>query len=391
MKDLSIFFQPATLSEEENVANNWSLHHQVLLHTEQDFPQMDKKGVAIFNVPEERGMAKVSQATLSGQTSSWVNFFLNLYPGMNWQNQIYFLGDLSPGATLQDTYFALTEVTSELIKNNITPIVVGAGQDLTYAMYKAYAGLEQLVNLCAIDAKLDFGDVEAPIRDNNWLSKIVLDKPCYLFNFSNIGAQSHFIPPKEILLFDELFFDITRLGRLSNELHLAEPVLRNTDLLSCDLDVLRCADWQGGQHASPNGLFAHELCQLMRYAGISDKLSAVGLFNYAKQNTRPSDDALVAQLIWYFIDGYENRQGDFPIGSKKNYIKYRVFISELDEEILFLKSDKTGRWWMEVPYPPEKGKKYIRHQLVPCDYVTYQEAMKGEIPDLWWRTYQKLG
>ncbi|MCC5924206.1 MAG: formimidoylglutamase [Crocinitomicaceae bacterium] len=391
MKDLSIFFQPIHFDASKDDLAKWKLEHQVCLHTALGFPLIENKGIAIFNVPEERGKTDIKEPFLEKNNNSWLTEFLNLYPGFNWHNQIYVLGDLLPGASLEDTYFALTEVTAELIKNNIIPFVIGGGQDLTYAMYRSYADLEQLVNLCAIDAKLDFGDAEAPINDNNWLSKIVLDKPCYLFNFSNIGAQSHFIPSKEILLFDELYFDITRLGLISNQLQMAEPILRNTDLLSCDLDVLRSSDWMGGQHASPNGLFAHELCQLIRYAGISDKLSAVGLFNYSKHCIRSSDNALIAQLIWYFIDGVENRQGDFPIGSKKNYFKYRVFMSELDEEILFLKSDKTGRWWMEVPYPPEIGRKYMRHQLVPCDYITYQEAMKGEIPDLWWRTYQKLG
>ena len=39
---------------------------------------------------------------------------------------------------------------------------------------------------------------------------------------------------------------------------------------------------------------------------------------------------------------------------------------------------------------PKQGNKYERHQLVPCDYDDYKKAMNNEIPNLWWKTYQKL-
>jgi hypothetical protein len=45
---------------------------------------------------------------------------------------------------------------------------------------------------------------------------------------------------------------------------------------------------------------------------------------------------------------------------------------------------------MEVPYPPKKGSKYERHLMVPCNKEDYDFATKNEVPDLWWKTYQKL-
>jgi formiminoglutamase len=46
---------------------------------------------------------------------------------------------------------------------------------------------------------------------------------------------------------------------------------------------------------------------------------------------------------------------------------------------------------MEVPYPTSEFSKFERHHLVPCNKTDYDNAMKNEMPDLWWRTYQKLG
>jgi hypothetical protein len=45
---------------------------------------------------------------------------------------------------------------------------------------------------------------------------------------------------------------------------------------------------------------------------------------------------------------------------------------------------------MEVPYPLQKNAMYQRHFMVPCDEDDYQRAMKNELPDLWWKTFQKL-
>jgi hypothetical protein len=91
------------------------------------------------------------------------------------------------------------------------------------------------------------------------------------------------------------------------------------------------------------------------------------------------------------MDGVSQRVGDFPIGSKKEYTKFTVFLEEIRHDLVFLKSNKSDRWWMEVPYPPKEGLKYERHHLVPCNRRDYDLALGNDIPDLWWRTYQKLG
>jgi hypothetical protein len=44
---------------------------------------------------------------------------------------------------------------------------------------------------------------------------------------------------------------------------------------------------------------------------------------------------------------------------------------------------------MQVAYPSTSSKNE-RYHLVPCSYDDYQLAVNGEMPDLWWRTQQKL-
>lgn len=386
MKDISIYFQPV---EPFGEFSEDKLGEYTLKHTENYFPEMKADGVAIFNVPEYRNDTDNKNYTFN---TNFRKSFYELYKGFNWDFTLYDLGTIQPGDQISDTYHAITTVCTEFIKKNIIPVVVGGSQDITVAIYKAYKELEQLINLTTIDNNLDLGvlieKVPEPIH-NAWLNNILVHHDSYLFNYTNIGAQGHFISNKTFNIFDELYFDICRLGDVNADITLTEPYMRNSDIVSIDLTCIRASDLQNNHYTSPNGLFAHELCRIMRYAGISDKLSSIGIFNYYSQNHKVTDE-LVGQLIWYFLEGYAQRKGDFPIGSKKTYTKFRVFMEELNEEIIFYKSDKSGRWWIEVPYPSNREKKYLRHQMIPCSYETYKEAMKGEIPDLWWKTYQKL-
>ena len=167
--------------------------------------------------------------------------------------------------------------------------------------------------------------------------------------------------------------------------------MRNADLLSFDVSAIRYSDAPGNGNAGPNGFYGEEACQIVRYAGISDKLTSIGFYEMNPKLDRQGQTAhLVSQMIWYFIDGYYNRAHDFPFTNEEDYLKYRVTITDHKEEIVFFKSKKTDRWWMEIPLPAEQKIKYERHYLVPCSYKDYQEACNNDIPDRWWMVYQKL-
>jgi hypothetical protein len=45
---------------------------------------------------------------------------------------------------------------------------------------------------------------------------------------------------------------------------------------------------------------------------------------------------------------------------------------------------------MEVPFPPRKGNDLRRELLISCSYADYQDAAEGNLPDRWWKTFQKL-
>lgn len=382
MEDISFYFAPVA---SERLSES-GLGQEIDIHTEHGFPELKKGGIAVFYVPEFRKSNYSNPASEKFREQLY-----ELHSSGGWEKQLYDLGDVLPGESVNDTYFAVGKIVAELVKNQIIPVLIGGSQDMTMALYKGYEKLEQFVNLCSIDSKLDIGNPDEEIHAEGYISQLLVQRPCYLFNHANIGLQIPFAKKDELELFEKLYFDYCRLGEFNADFKRAEPHLRNSDILSIDLTSLRYSELVDSQYTNPNGFYAEQMCQMARYAGVSDKLTSIGIFNYLpEKSTAVNISNLVAQIIWYFIDGVNARVGDFPIGTRKEYLKFIVHLDDFTEQLTFYKSDKSARWWMEVPYPAEEGRKYERHYLVPCNQEDYERAMKNEIPDLWWKTYQKL-
>jgi len=355
------------------------LGSKIVFHTAEDFPDLDKIEIAIIGVLENRGDINQSEEV---NLSHIRKELYRLFPG-NWNASIADLGDILAGNSIDDTHFALRKVVSSLIKKKIIPIVIGGSQDLTYALYRAYDELEQMVNLVSIDNKFDFGKESDAVSASSYLTKIIIEQPNNLFNFSNVGFQTYYNPQEEIDLIDKLFFDAYRLGDISNNLAIAEPVFRDADFVSLDLTAVKSSDSGNFTSFMPNGFNGKEICALSRYAGISDKVSLFGVFNH---NNSKQESVLIAQIIWYFIEGFHYRSNEYPFGTKENYIKY---IIPLEEELIFYKSNKTDRWWMEIPFISSSNNKLKKSTLLPCSYEDYLGACNQEIPERWWKAQRK--
>src|SRR5690606_33265429 len=309
------------------------------------------------------------------------------------QVRIADLGNIQAGATIQDTYIALKNAVDELIKQDIVPVIIGGGQDLTYAQYQAYEGLEQRVEVAIIDARFDLDQDQAentPLNAKTYLNHIILHQPDYLFNLSNLAYQTYLVSKESINMYDKLFFNTMRIGMIAGKLDQAEPLIRAADMVSFDIGAIRASEAPGNANAGPNGLYGDEACQFARYAGMSDKCSSLGIYEYNPTfDPMGQTGMLIAQMIWCFIDGYYSRKKDAPMYPKSNYMIYRTNLEGEDYELVFVKSKKSDRWWMQVPYFGSKSVNE-RFYLVPCRYEDYQLAVSGEMPDLWWKTHQKL-
>lgn len=342
--------------------------------------------VAIIGVPESRGIGKIQSINSNFFRESFYSFFSskNIQP-----NQVIDLGDIIPGEKKEDTYFALADVLHELLSKKIIPVIIGGTDDLAFANFKAYERFEHTINITHISKSIPLGNPEEEILNTNWLNKVILYQPNYLFNYSHLAFQSFYVDESEKELLDSLNFDFHRLGEISNNVEQAEPIVRNSDMLSFNMDAIRNSDANEVFNSSPNGLFGHQACQIAKYAGISDKLTSFGIYNANLSGCSVTSE-LMAQMVWYFIEGVFQRKNDYPAGKIDNYTKYNVALKTSEHEVAFYKSDKSQRWWMQIPYPASVLLKNQRHYLVPCTYEDYQKACNDELPDRWLKTYHKL-
>jgi len=349
-----------------------------------ELPEMSNVSLALLGVKENR-----NDVDYIGEKLCFDDIrksLYSLYPG-NWTHKIIDLGDIEKGESVKDTYFAMKTVIEALLKKNITPLILGGSQDLVYAQYRSYDSFGKMVNIVNIDNKFDLGDADHPISNKSYLGKIIVDKPYSLFNYSTIGYQSFFNAPEEISLMDKLFFDAYRLGEVTSDITLVEPILRNADIVCLDSGTIKGSELSYKNNESPNGFDSREICAIARYTGISNKVSSFGVYELKDFNTTKSASMLIAQIFWYFIEGYNFRVIDDDFSNENLYVNYKVPID--DEILLFKKSNKTGRWWIEMPFISDNNNKLKRSTLLPCTYGEYLSACNQEIPERWMKARRK--
>lgn len=349
-----------------------------------DFPDLEDVKIAIIGVHEEQGTE--NKGTEHGPDHVRKALYKLYRP--DYDVHIADLGNIKAGNTYKDTIYALKTVVGQLLYRKVVPIILGGSHDLTYGQFLGYEELEETVNVTVVDEKINIRENEEGPSADNFLLDMFLHEPNYLFNFSQIGHQSYFVDPETLHALEILHFDCYRVGMLNNNMEEVEAIIRDSDVVSFDIAAVRASDAPGHAQVTPNGFDGEQACRIARYAGISDKVSSFGLYEINPMyDERSLTATLAAQMIWYFVDGYYHRLNDKPLQDQASFLKFMV---ELEEHgLTFWKSQKSGRWWMEVPFNVTK-EKYKRHHLVSCSYNDYQTAMQGDVPDRWIRAYDKL-
>lgn len=276
----------------------------------------------------------------------------------------------------------LIPVVNELLAGRVLPIILAGNDDFARAQFLAYQDAKALINLAVVDERFRFGG-----KDDVYTSLLSPVHPL-LFNFGLVGLQVHQTPPDVLHFLTKNNFDTVRLGKSRAAIEETEPVLRDADLLAFHLGALKQSEAPGVAGASPSGFFVEEACQLCRYAGMSDKLTSFGIYGYRPDLDRDAQTAQVAaQMLWYFLEGVFNRKNDYP-ASQAGLTEYIVAYRQLNYQLTFWKSAKSGRWWMQVPVATKK--KHDRHRLIPCSFQDYQMACREELPERLMQALQRF-
>lgn len=377
-------------------ANSW--FKNVIIHTEKSpdtgsaLLETDKSDIAIFGVCEERGTI-INKGTSMGPDEIRIKLYHLKKNTATYK--ITDLGNLKPGANLEETYLRLKEVCETLIKNKVLPIILGGSHDLDYGQYLAYQNSKKPVSVLNVDAMLDMETSNKIEMCRQHTYRLLTYEPNFLFNFSHLGYQSYLTNLSSIASLEELHFESYRLGEIRENIGEIEPVIRNADMMSFDITAIKQSDAPGNLNAQPFGLTGEEACQICWYAGLNDKLTSTGFYEYnPNEDIKKQTAAVIAIMIWYFVEGFYNRKNELDFNSG-NYKKYIVTLNQgtpsgkdASYDLFFYKNKRTDKWWLEVPYPSEKQ---LKNYIIPCSYNDYQAAAnKGELPRRWLLAHAKL-
>ena len=320
------------------------LGNKIKIFSDKDgIPDLDFIDIAIIGVSEYRNSTDFIGDDFS--LNEIRKTFYNFYPG-NWSTNLADLGNLILGENVEETYGRLISLFSILFEKRIIPIIIGGSQDLLYANYRAYDGLKNTVNIVNIDPIFDIGDSSKPTNNLSYVSKIILEKPHNLFNYSNLGFQTFLNSQEEIDLMNNLHFESYRLGDLSDKISISEPVLRDADIVAIDLKSIKSSDVSLKQRFSPSGFSEKEICALSRYAGISNRVSSFGVYEYTPSVDNEMTEMLISQMIWYFIEGVNCRVSDCDFTNIDEFSKFDLIVENYELNFYFDKL--TSRWWIEI-------------------------------------------
>ncbi|MDA9106803.1 formimidoylglutamase [Flavobacteriaceae bacterium] len=326
--------------------------------------------IALIGLSESRKSSEVNKKYID--INSFRKEFYSLFCG-DWNVNIIDMGDVINGEDISDTYFALKTINESLLEKNIISFFIGGTQDLTFPLYQAFAKKGDYVNLTSIDNKFDFGQIKKDFDSSSYMSKILMEKDNKLSHYCNLGFQTFLNSQEEIDLLEKLQFESHRLGKINKKIDLIEPSLRYTDLLSIDFRSVKASELNF-IHNYPNGFESSEICSIARYAGMSDRISCVGVFEVF-QNSISS--ALLAQAVWYFIEGFSLRIIEDP---KSENFKGKSYHMDLENhQIKFYQSDISQKWWFELI--EENNNKLMDVSLYPCGHEDYLEACNDDISD----------
>ena len=339
---------------------------------EEEFPQLDEADMVIVGCAEQRGGALLHPSTAADVVRGE---FYSLY---YWHQDIKLadLGNVKIGKSYTDTYAALKVVLHELILQGKTVVILGGSHDLTLTQYYAFAEEKRQVDAVGIDAVIDI-NIDSPFRSDNFLMELLTADPNYMRHYNHIGFQSYFIHPRMLETMDKLRFDCFRVGSVKEHMEEMEPVIRNCQILSFDISAIAHA-FAPANALTPNGLNGEEACTLMQYAGMSNNMRSIGIYNY-----RPEKDVenltakQISHMLWYLLDGRSRGNREAVMDEKESFNEFHTAFAEV--ETTFLQSKKTGRWWMQLP----------DKQFIACSYKDYLLASSNEIPERWLRAQER--
>lgn len=337
------------------------------------FPDISEADMVLVGCGEMRGAGMQYTNTDSPDTIR-----AEFYKLFHWHTDVTVadLGNVKCGATLQDSYAALRTVVQELVEQGKKVVVIGGSHDNTLAQYHAYGSMNRIIDAVCVDSRIDL-DMDSVLPADNFLVEMFTGVPNHLKHYTHIGFQSYFMHPQMLETIDKLGFDCFRVGKVKEAIEEMEPAIRNSDLFSFDIAAIQYAH-APANHITPNGFNGEEACTLLQYAGMSKACTSIGIYGYIPgQDQHQLTAKQISHMLWYVMDGIRKGKSEASLDNLSNFDEFTIAFAEVEMD--FLRSKRTGRWWMKL----HDGK------YAACSYQDYLVASRNDIPERWMRAVER--
>jgi arginase family enzyme len=387
MLDLNDYFNPVSIEKHgfENLTGNAGLPHNIIINTENNkLKDIREFKVALLGVPEGRNSANQGSSEAPDAIRQQL-YSLARIPG---KSKIIDLGNMKQGVTFSDTLAGLTDVLCTLLREHVLPVIIGGSSALITAIDRSFTLLKSGYTLVSVDPRIDYSNNPDALDSFSYLNKITGNHKSTFSHYVNIGYQTYLNDQQVLNRFTRRHSELLRIGDVRQAIYLTEPLFRDSDAAIFDISAVRQSDAPGTAIPSPNGFYGEEICLLSRYAGISDNLKIFGLFDVNPGlDIRYQTTGLAAQILWFFLEGFSQKQYETPILSNSNsgrFIKYHVRVTDLEDDLIFVKSTLTERWWLEL-IDENNAPVYVA-----CSHDDYLKANRNEVPDKWVKASNRL-
>lgn len=225
----------------------------------------------------------------------------------NVKRRIFDLGDIPVDGSLEDAHDRLTAVVSQILRDGKRAIVLGGGNDISYADGCAMAdvfGTELWIGV-SIDSHLDVRLADERNSGTQYRQLLEGGKllPEY---FYEVAYQSHFCSPIYYRYIRDLGVNRISLELLRSreeaDIELKEGIRQKfighsssmNTFFGFDMDAVRSADAPGTSAPSPLGLRAGEFITLVKYAA---SLANTKVIEFTETNPRFDIDNRTTKLV----------------------------------------------------------------------------------------------
>lgn len=386
MINLSDYFDPVSIERPlwGHLAEPSCLSHNLTINTaSKPIESISGFRIALIGVTEDRRSPNKG----SGKAPDKIRESLYQLSRLPGKNKIADLGNIKQGPGFEDTLAALKDVLVYLFENNCMAIILGGSSAIIPAVDRAFTEQEIKYSFASIDSRLDFSTERNEPDSFNYLGEIIYNKNSSISSFVNVGFQTYLNDQQVVNRYRKMNHMLVRLGEARADLPEIEPTFRDSSFISLDISAVRQSDAPGTFAPSPNGFYTEEICLLARYAGLSDNMKVFGLFEVNPVlDNRNQTSALASQILWFLLEGNSQKKAESElIDRDKNgrFVIYHVSVKDLEEDLIFIKSTVTNRWWMKI-----LSKDNIVNYLA-CSYNDYLSAGEGEIPSRWMKAISK--